>query len=489
MSSTKTTKISTEEYVGNDRLLFGIVLGVITFSLFAQTTLNIAPTMRNDLGIGVTSSNLAVSITSLFSGLFIVVMGGISDRVGRIRIMKAGLMLSILGSALIALTPSGNAAFLIAGRMIQGLSAACIMPTSLALIKTYYQDSARQRAISIFSMGSWGGSGLTSLFGGILASTIGWRWIFWISIVIAGLSFLLISGTPESRGDTAAMKKGYDFPGIATFMLGMVALNVVISQGASLGWLSPAVLGLAALAVAALAGFVMIELRRQNRFIDFDLFRNRMYSGATISNFLLNSAAGTLVVTLSLVQTGADLTSFQAGLLTIGYLVAILLTIRVGEKLLQKWGARKPMILGAAITGTGILLMTFTFIMASQYMIVAAVGFTLFGMGLGFYATPSADAALSTVPASQAGTASGIYKMASALGAAFGVAISAALFTGLSNGQVRFAEGLFWGRQDNVAVRYAATIALLFNLMMVMVAIISILVAIPARRPKEPLDA
>jgi DHA2 family multidrug resistance protein-like MFS transporter len=90
-------------------------------------------------------------------------------------------------------------------------------------------------------------------------------------------------------------------------------------------------------------------------------------------------------------------------------------------------------LLGCAITGLGVLLTTFTFLLAKQYIVVALVGFALFGMGLGFYATPSTDAALSNVPNEKAGSASGIYKMASSLGAAFGVAISAAIFTSLSH--------------------------------------------------------
>lgn len=91
------------------------------------------------------------------------------------------------------------------------------------------------------------------------------------------------------------------------------------------------------------------------------------------------------------------------------------------------------MLLGCFITGLGILLTSFTFLLAQQYIITAFIGFTLFGIGLGFYANPSTDAALSSVPDSKAGTASGIYKMASSLGAAFGVAISTAIFYGLSH--------------------------------------------------------
>ncbi|HYQ40128.1 MAG TPA: hypothetical protein VER09_14460, partial [Pseudomonas sp.] len=79
---------------GNDRLLLGIIMGVVAFWLFAQTTLNIAPDMQRDLGLGSTTMNNAVAITSLFSGIFIVVMGGLADRVGRLRITRIGFYLS-----------------------------------------------------------------------------------------------------------------------------------------------------------------------------------------------------------------------------------------------------------------------------------------------------------------------------------------------------------------------------------------------------------
>ena len=163
--------------------------------------------------------------------------------------------------------------------------------------------------------------------------------------------------------------------------------------------------------------------------MDLTLFKDKTFTGATLSNFLLNGAAGTLIVALALVQQAAGLSTLQSGLLTVGYLVAVLSTIRVGEKLLQKMGARKPMLYGCLITAFGILLTCCTFLLAQTYMIVAFIGFTLFGIGLGFYATPSTDAALSNVPQAKAGSASGLYKMASSLGAALGVAISAALFT------------------------------------------------------------
>src|ERR1051325_1770922 len=113
-------------YRGSDKLILGIVLAVVTFWLFAQTTLNIASTMRADLRISESLNNISVSITALFSGIFIVGAAGLADRIGRIKITYVGLALSALGSLLIALSPAGTAVFLMVGRIVQGLSAACI---------------------------------------------------------------------------------------------------------------------------------------------------------------------------------------------------------------------------------------------------------------------------------------------------------------------------------------------------------------------------
>lgn len=479
MNASNVHSTATARYQGGDRLIFGIVLAVVTFWLFAQTTLNIAPAMRRDLQIAEGVSNIAVSITALFSGIFIVVAGGLADRLGRVRLTNVGLALSILGSLLIALSPAGTAVFLMAGRIIQGISAACIMPATLALMKAYFDGKDRQRALSFWSIGSWGGSGLSSLFGGFVASTIGWRWIFWMSIGVAVLSFFLIRGTPESKVESTARPR-FDWLGLIAFVFAMVALNVVIGQGAALGWLSPAVMVLSAVFVVSTIAFFKIETGNANGFVDLALFGNKTFSGATLSNFLLNGAAGTLLVVLTLVQEAAGLSSLQSGLLTVGYLVGVLATIRVGEKLLQRMGPRKPMLLGCWTTGAGVLLTALTFLLAGEYLIVASVGFTLFGVGLGLYATPSTDAALSNVPQENAGSASGIYKMASSLGAALGVAISAAIFAGFSrmDGVVPFAE-IAMGRTDNIHVRFAASVALMFNVLMVVIAIIAIVLTVP----------
>jgi MFS transporter, DHA2 family, multidrug resistance protein len=482
--------MSTVQYRGNDKLLFGIILGVLAFWLFAQTTLNINVVMAKDLQMQTAMMNIAVSITSLFSGIFIVVMGGLADRVGRLKIIRIGFVFSIIGSLLVGLTPAGAIAapVLIAGRIFQGLSGACIMPASLALLKAYWEGAGRQRAISLWSMGSWGGSGFCALFGGLMAQNIGWRYIFFASALISVIGMWMIKDAPESKAQQQGEKKGLDVAGITTFMIVMIALQVLVSQGSQLGWTSTVSLILAVVIIVFGIAFFRIEKGKGAPLIDFKLFKNSTYSGATVSNFLLNGVVGMLIVSLMLLQVGAGLSAQTAGLLTLGYAIAIVAFIRVGEKLLRRFGPRKPMIWGCIIVGISIMLLLPANLMTDTYKILAIISYTLFGVGLAFYATPSTDAALSNLPEAQAGAGSGIYKMASSLGAAFGVALSAGIFVGLSSIDVpnSVLDNVirFEGRQDNIAIRQAAMIALLFNLLMVIIAIIAIMKTIPKNEGK-----
>lgn len=474
-------------YKGNDKLLFGIILGVLAFWLFAQTTLNINVDMAKDLGMDTSMMNIAVSITSLFSGIFIVVFGGLADKIGRLKMIRIGFYLSIIGSLLVGLTPTGGASssIMILGRIFQGLSGAAIMPSSLALVKAYWEGKERQRAISLWSMGSWGGSGFAALFGGLMVG-LGWRYIFFAGAIVSVIGLLLIKGTPESKAETKGNKKR-DLTGIITFMLAMIALQLLVTKGTEFGFSSPLGIALIVSTLICVLIFFKIENGKENAFIDFKLFKNMTFTGATISNFMLNGTAGMLIVSLALLQIGGNISAREAGILTLGYAITIVAFIRVGEKLLQKFGARKPMIWGSLIVSVAIILLMFTNVMTGTYKTFAMVAYSLFGIGLAFYATPSTDAALSNLPASQSGAGAGIYKMASSLGAAFGVAIPAGIFATLRIGEhITWIEGVmtFVGRQDNLAVREAATIALGVNLLMVLFAITIILITIPKTSKK-----
>lgn len=182
----------------------------------------------------------------------------------------------------------------------------------------------------------------------------------------------------------------------------------------------------------------------------------------------------------------------EAGLLTIGYAITILAFIRVGEKLLQRHGPRKPMLWGSYIVGLSIALLMPTNLLLGTYTVLAVIAFALFGLGLAFYATPSTDAALSNLPEDQAGAGAGIYKMASSLGASFGVAISATIYTAIAGNPdgVEWIEGVitFTGNQENLASREAAFFAQLANVVMVAAAIFSILIKVPIGKAVERLS-
>ncbi|HAC1119402.1 TPA_asm: MFS transporter [Listeria monocytogenes] len=458
-------------YKGTNKLIVGIVFGVITFWLFAQSMVNIVPAVQSDLGISSDLLSIAISLTALFSGIFIVVAGGMADKFGRVKLTYIGLILSIIGSLLLVVTQGST--LLIIGRIIQGLSAACIMPATLALMKTYFDGADRQRALSYWSIGSWGGSGICSFAGGAIATYMGWRWIFIISIVFALLGMLLIKGTPESKV-VQNTKAKFDSFGLVLFVIAMVCLNLIITRGATFGWTSPITITMLVVFLVSAGLFFRVELRQANGFIDLSLFKNKAYTGATLSNFLLNAAAGTLVVANTYVQIGRGFTAFQSGLLSIGYLVCVLGMIRIGEKILQRVGARKPMILGSGITAVGIALMALTFIPGTLYTVLVFIGFALFGIGLGMYATPSTDTAISNAPEDKVGVASGIYKMASSLGGSFGVAISATIY-----GVIALSGN----------IDLAAMVGLLTNVGFCVVSLISVAITTPSAKKALELKA
>lgn len=438
-----TVSLTEAQYVGTDRLLAGIVLSVLTFWLFAQSVINVVPVVKSSIDISLETLTLAVSLSALFSGCFVVASGGLADKFGRVRLTLIGLALSIAGSALLVVS-QGPVLFLI-GRVIQGLSAACIMPATLALIKTWYEGRSRQRAVSFWVIGSWGGSGLCSFVGGAIATGLGWRWIFVFSIVAAVTAFLLIRGTPESKSATSEQHK-LDVSGLLSLVAGLVLFNLFIAKGHHWGWTSSLSLSMLVGAVLAMVWFIRSGLRKKEAaLIDFALFNNRSYSAAVLSNLMLNGAIGTMMITSIWLQQGRHLSPLQTGMMTLGYLVTVLLMIRVGEKLLQRYGARLPMMGGPAIAMVGIFLISCTFLETWTYIATVFFSNVLFGLGLGCYATPSTDTAVTSAPENKVGVASGIYKMGSSLGGAFGLAMTASLYAlFLPHGMAKAAQYALW---------------------------------------------
>ncbi len=219
----------------SDLYILGMVLAILTFWLFAQSMINIIPTMQKDLNVSSGILNISTSLTSLFCGLFIVIGGGISDRLGRKKMTYVGLVISIVGSLLIIL--AREPVLLIFARVLQGLSAALVMPATLALIKTTFQESERQRALSYWSFGSWGGGGITTFVGGLIATYFDWRMIFIFSIVIAVVAMILLKNIEETKV-AKVNKEKFDIIGFSIFVVLLLVINIIVTQGQDLGWAS-----------------------------------------------------------------------------------------------------------------------------------------------------------------------------------------------------------------------------------------------------------
>ncbi|MCI6207260.1 MAG: MFS transporter [Corynebacterium glucuronolyticum] len=480
-----------ETYQGTDKALVGIVLGVMTFWLFAQSTLNVGPLMAKDVGIPMHIMNVAISASGLFSGMCIVVAGGFADRWGRKRVAMIGNLINIVGSLLVATAfgPFGTT-MMIGGRIFQGIAAASIMPSTMALVQTYWKGRDRQRALSMWSIGSWGGGGICAVFGGALASSaLGWRSIFFLCAAVSVVSILLMREMPEAKANVKTT--GFDIKGIISLMITIVALQLIITQGASFGWLSPTVIGLLVTFIVAFWFFVRMETDNNSAFVDFRLFRNKTFSATCVVNAIMNATSGILAAFLWVMQDGASYSAGQAGLITLGYAIFVVSFIRVGEKMMQRYNVRTPMLLGCSIVFVSILMLMFTNVMTGTYVVIAAVAFSLYGLGLGLFATPVTDAALCGLPEDQYGSGAGIFKMASSLGAGLGAAIAAATYTALKETGSGLPSMIldFIGRQDNLSIREAGFMALGTNAVMCAIAITLILVFIPkVTQTSESLD-
>ncbi len=454
---------TSKEFEGDNRLLLGIILGVITFWLFAQSLVNLVVPLQTSFKSDIGTINIAVSLTALMSGLFIVGAGDFADKFGRVKVTYIGLILNIIGSLLIIITPL--IPFLIAGRIFQGLSAACIMPATLAIINEYYIGTARQRALSYWSIGSWGGSGICTLFGGLMSTHFGWRTIFIVSIILTLLSMYLIKHTPETKAEPVITKNGeakkFDIVGLMILIICMLSINVIITQFSKLGLFSPIIISLIVVFFVSLIGFIMYENKIKYPLVDFSLFANKGYSGATVSNFMLNGVAGgTLIVVNTYYQQQLDFNESQTGVISLTYLIAVLIMIRVGEKVLQALGPKRPLLMGSGITAIGLVLLSLTFLPEPWYITSSVIGYLLFGAGLGIYATPSTDTAVAQAPDDKVGVASGVYKMASSLGNAFGVAISGTIYGSFAS-QMNMALGGFMGVVLNAVIALIAFFAIL----------------------------
>ena len=400
------------------RWTLAVVCLASSLLLFNVTAPNVAlPAIADDLGAGFSAQQWVLSAYALVLASFLLCGGVLADRYGRRRMFLLGLVVFGAGSLACALAPT--ASLLVAGRVVQGLGAATLFPSGLALIAAEFAGEARARAIGVWGASVSAAIALGPLVGGILVQTNGWRSQFALAVVLVlptaavGLRHLR-----ESR-DTSAARVDWLGAGLLTGSL--VLFVVLIQRGNAVGWLSPITLGMAGASLVLFAAFVVVEFRVANPLIAPTLMRNSTFIGANIVAVVFAAAgfAPLVYLTLFLLRvagSGPTLAGLQVAPFAVASLVVSLLAARIVGQL----GVRVSLVLGLALGGVGLALMLGLDQNAGALRLLPAL--VVFGIGAGLVNPTMTVAALSTVDAAHSGMASGVNNTARQIGIAAGIA-------------------------------------------------------------------
>lgn len=409
----------------------GIMI-LLTLDFFGLTVA--LPQIGKDLDASTETLAWAVNAYLLAFVSPMVAVGRLADIVGRRKVALVGVVLFVTGS--IACGVASSDLFLIGARLVQGLGGGVIFTTSLSIVNNAFPPEERPKALGIWSGVGLIGSAVGPMVAGLLTQLASWRWFFFLNVPIGiGVIALSLAVVQESRDET--YQGGIDWAGFATLTLGFVPLIFGLQQGAQAGWSSPEVVVPIVAGVLILVAFVLIELRttRHPPLVEFSLFRDARFTGASAVAFLGNWQFGAILFFLTLFLQEILLKSpISAGLIFLTFSVPLVVLSPVGGRLVPRFGSQRLMSLGMLLVGAGMLV--FAFLDAGSGVGVVVVGLVVAGLGQGFAYNLSNTAGMEAMPDEKAGIASGVLQTARLMGIVIGLALSVALFRGLENRSV-----------------------------------------------------
>ena len=404
--------------------LGGTCMGLFVLML-DSTVINVAlPDIALSLDASTAGLQWVVNAYLLVLASFVVSAGRLGDIVGRRRVFVLGMAAFAGGSVVAAL--SGSEEVLIAGRILQGIGGAALLGLSLAIVSTVFPAAERARALGIWTGVSALALGIGPLVGGALVDAVSWRWLFWLNLPFCLLGVaLVLASTDEQRDETAGSR--IDIPGVVTVGLGLAAIVIALVEGKVWGWTSVATLGLFATGVALLVAFWFIEHRVRWPIVEFDLFRNGPYFGASAAGFcLVGCYWGLMFLQPQYLQTALGHSALGAGVLILPVTAPMIAISPLGGRLIGRFGVRPLMTVGMAL-GTAGLVVLAQVDSGSDYALLFP-GYLLFGLALGFVYAPMSTAAMTAMPPAKAGIAAGVLGMNRVLAGAITLAAAGAIF-------------------------------------------------------------
>lgn len=396
----------------------------------AVAGLNVAlPSIARDTGATQTELTWIVdSYTVVFSGLLLLA-GAISDKFGRRLTLTTGLLCYGIASSagLFVQDPQQ----LIAVRIITGIGAAFIMPSTLSVITSSFEKEERAKAVSVW-VGVAGGGAFIGLFGtSYLLKFYDWNSFFGLNLALAALGLLMtLAFIPESRAEA---KTRLDLSGGALSVLGVGAIVLGIIEGPEQGWTSATCLGAVALGLAALALFVRHELHTPDPLIDPREFRNRGFSAGALSiTIQFFGQFGFIFVAIQYLQYVAGFSAWDAAVHLLPLPLFLMPSARIAAHLSKRFPQKYLGSFGLAVFAVGLFIFS---TLGSQFDYAQfLIALFFFGVGAAFSAMPATTAITNSMPEHKQGVASAVNDTARELGSAVGIAILGSALTDVYKG-------------------------------------------------------
>ncbi|HTJ70573.1 MAG TPA: DHA2 family efflux MFS transporter permease subunit [Actinospica sp.] len=417
-----------------------IFLAVLDISI-----VNVAlPDIRGSLHASVSGLQWTVDAYTLVMACFLVLAGATADRVGRRRVFQTGLAVFGLGSLLCGLAP--GIGWLVAARVVQAVGGTMLNPVAMAIIvNTFPEPAERARAIGVFGSMTGLSLALGPILGGALVGTFGWHAVFLINLPIVAAALV---GTaryvPESR---AARARRVDPVGQILVMLLLGGIVFALIESSTLGWTSPTILALLAVAAIGLIGILIYEPRRAEPLLDLRLFRSVPFSSAIVMAVCALCGFGAFLFLSTLyLQDVRGYSALAAGLFLLPVALPVLYLAPISGRLTGTRGPRLPLLISGIALAIGGAAATLLDPHTSVPLLLAI--YLVFGIFLGAVNPPITNTAVSGMPRSMAGLAASLASASRQTGTAIGVALAGTIAgTALPRGATAFTraeQGVWW---------------------------------------------
>ena len=405
---------------GNRRWWTLAAVVVCSFMLLLDVTIVAValPSIADSLDPSFASLQWVVDAYTLTLTVFLLTGGSLGDIFGHKRLLTIGLVIFTVASVACAQAPT--ALFLDVARGVQGVGAAVMFATALALIVQEFRPQERGIAFGAFGAASGLAVALGPIVGGLLTEGFGWEAVFYINVPIGIAIFAVIQ---TKLVNIPGRPTRVDFPGVVTFSVAMFLAVYATIRGNDAGWTSGLILGCYGAAIALTIAFLVIEKRSKHPMLDLSLFRQRTFVGANLAAFAMAFSSITLLFYLTVwFQSILGYDPIDAGLRLVVFTGAGLTAAPLAGAIVEKVSPRITLTFGLVLIGIGSLFMAFVLEADSPWTAVI-LGMLLGGWGTGIINPTMAAASLGVVPPSQAGIASGTNNTFREAGQTAGIAV------------------------------------------------------------------